>query len=161
MEELIEDALRVRAASFQRHGVKVIRDYDPVPLITAERHKVMQIIANLAGNAKHAICDHRDTGGTVTLRLRGAGEDRICFEMTDDGIGISEENLSKVFNFGFTTKTNGHGFGLHASALAAKEMGGTLIAESEGEGLGATFILELPISQELPVDEPTVGVGKV
>jgi signal transduction histidine kinase len=53
--------------------------------------------------------------------------------------------MTRIFTHGFTTKTSGHGFGLHSGALAAKELGGTLRAESPGKGLGATFILELPL----------------
>jgi two-component system NtrC family sensor kinase len=63
---------------------------------------------------------------------------------TDNGVGIAPENLTRIFAFGFTTKKTGHGFGLHSSALAAKEMGGSLNAFSEGLGRGATFVLELP-----------------
>ena len=63
--------------------------------------------------------------------------------ITDNGIGIRKENLLKIFSQGFTTKPQGHGFGLHASANAAREMGGRLTAQSEGEKQGATFILSL------------------
>jgi signal transduction histidine kinase len=66
--------------------------------------------------------------------------------MSDNGVGIAPVNLRKIFNHGFTTrKKDGHGFGLHSGALAAKEMGGSLIARSDGPGQGATFTLEIPI----------------
>ena len=61
--------------------------------------------------------------------------------------GISKENLTKVFSHGYTTKKDGHGFGLHSSALAVKEMGGSLTAESKGAGKGATFTVELPTNK--------------
>ncbi|MGB7748137.1 MAG: ATP-binding protein, partial [Verrucomicrobiia bacterium] len=54
---------------------------------------------------------------------------------------------------GFTTRKHGHGFGLHSSALAAKEMGGTLTVQSEGVGKGATLILELPLNPPGPAEE--------
>jgi signal transduction histidine kinase len=72
------------------------------------------------------------------------GGDRVRIALIDNGIGIPAENLSRVFNHGFTTKKDGHGFGLHSSCLAAKEMQGTLTAHSDGTGKGATFTLELP-----------------
>ncbi len=149
LPELLEDALRMRVTSFGRHHIDVVREYEDVPPIRAERHRVMQIIVNLVGNAKHAISDHRSTGGKVTLRLSWPASDRVRLEVADDGVGISSENLSRIFSYGFTTKKNGHGFGLHSSALAAKEMGGTLTVQSAGEGRGATFILELPLLQKV------------
>ncbi len=144
-QELFEDALRMRSASLDRHQIEVIRDYDDLPVVMIDRHKVMQIIVNLLGNAKHAITDAYPEGGTLTLRLFRAENDCIRFEVIDNGSGITPENLAKIFNYGFTTKVDGHGFGLHTGALAAKEMGGALIAHSAGSGAGATFALEVPM----------------
>lgn len=63
----------------------------------------------------------------------------------DEGEGIMEENLTRIFAHGFTTRKAGHGFGLHSCALAARQMGGALTALSDGPGKGATFTLVLPI----------------
>jgi signal transduction histidine kinase len=71
---------------------------------------------------------------------------RVVVTVKDNGIGIAPDNLTRIFSHGFTTKKDGHGFGLHSGALAAKEMGGSLAAHSEGQGTGATFTLELPLS---------------
>ena len=65
--------------------------------------------------------------------------------MTDNGVGIVPENLTNIFQYGFTTKKTGNGIGLHTSATFIQEMGGTLSVNSEGVGKGATFIVELPI----------------
>ena len=59
-------------------------------------------------------------------------------------MGIAPENLTRIFSHGFTTRREGHGFGLHSGALAAREMDGRLVASSDGPGKGATFTLELP-----------------
>ena len=64
-------------------------------------------------------------------------------------MGIAPEMLTRIFQYGFTTREEGHGFGLHSSALAAQEMGGSLTAHSEGPGRGATFILKLPYQPAL------------
>lgn len=64
--------------------------------------------------------------------------------VVDNGVGIAPESLERVFEFGYTTKKKGHGFGLYSSALAAKEMNGSLHVQSEGLGKGATCTLELP-----------------
>jgi signal transduction histidine kinase len=68
-------------------------------------------------------------------------------QVKDNGVGIAPENLVKIFSHGFTTKKEGHGFGLHSCALAARDMGGSLSAESDGRGRGATFTLDLPIAR--------------
>jgi two-component system NtrC family sensor kinase len=69
----------------------------------------------------------------------------LRFAVEDNGQGIAPENMTRIFSHGFTTKKSGHGFGLHSAVLAAKEMGGSLTAQSEGSGKGATFTLELPV----------------
>ena len=79
----------------------------------------------------------------VILRATNGG-DRVKISVIDNGVGIPPENLNRIFNHGFTTRKDGHGFGLHSGALAAKELGGSLIVSSEGPGLGAAFTLELP-----------------
>ena len=85
------------------------------------------------------------------MRTYLCGQRRVRIEVTDNGIGIPQENMTKIFSHGFTTKKEGHGFGLHSCAIAAKEMKGALTAQSDGPGRGATFILELPFK---PVEVP-------
>jgi signal transduction histidine kinase len=77
----------------------------------------------------------------------------MLIEVIDTGVGIPPENLERIFSHGFTTRKEGHGFGLHSCALAAKDLGGSLHAESAGPGQGATFTLTLPVTQQ----EPTHG----
>ena len=142
---LVEDSLYMNLGSFDRHGVKVVRDFDNVPKANVDRHKILQILINLLRNAKYACDDSGKADKLVTLRLTSRNE-RIIISVTDNGVGISKENSARIFNHGFTTRKNGHGFGLHGSALAAKEMGGELTAYSEGPGTGACFTLELPVA---------------
>jgi signal transduction histidine kinase len=68
----------------------------------------------------------------------------IRVEVEDNGEGITPENLTRLFTHGFTTRKSGHGFGLHSCALAAKAMGATIRAHSDGSGKGARFTLDLP-----------------
>ena len=75
---------------------------------------------------------------------RNANETGVLFRVSDNGAGIAPENLARLFRYGFTTREQGHGFGLHTSAIAANELGGRLSAESAGEGRGAAFTLDLP-----------------
>ncbi|MDP3071590.1 MAG: PAS domain-containing protein [Opitutaceae bacterium] len=144
-EPLMEDSLRMNAGALVRHAVEVVRDYQPVPRVLGERAKILQILVNLIRNAKYA-CDETDQPGKlVTLRIAPAptpGHVRLI--VADNGVGIPPENLSRIFAHGFTTRKDGHGFGLHSAACAATEMKGSLTVESAGRGRGATFILELP-----------------
>jgi signal transduction histidine kinase len=73
------------------------------------------------------------------------GHNRVKISVIDNGIGIPRQNLTQIFAHGFTTRKDGHGFGLHSGALAAKELGGALLVHSDGPGQGAVFTLELPL----------------
>jgi PAS domain S-box-containing protein len=145
---LFDDALRMNTAALLRHDVRVVREFQPVPAIAVEKGKVLQILINVIRNAKYACDDGQQQYGikekVITLRIEPAPEGRVRLIVSDNGIGIARENLTRIFGHGFTTRAYGHGFGLHSAALAAQEMKGSLVAESEGLGRGATFILEIP-----------------
>jgi ligand-binding sensor domain-containing protein/signal transduction histidine kinase len=142
---LFEDALRMDEAALKRHNVTLVREFEEgLPQITVDRHKVVQILVNLIRNAKHACNESHREDKQLTLRLaNGAG--RVKFSVSDNGVGIPPENFTRIFSHGFTTRRDGHGFGLHSGALAAREMGGELKVYSEGTNKGATFTLELPL----------------
>ena len=110
-----------------------------------EKHKVIQILVNLIRNAKHALAaSGREEKRLVIGLARHNGS--VAVTVSDNGLGIAPENISRIFAHGFTTKKDGHGFGLHSGALAAREMGGSLVAHSDGPGCGATFTLSLPVN---------------
>jgi signal transduction histidine kinase len=142
---LVEDALEMNAAAFERHQVCVVREIDrDVPAVCVDRHKVLQILINLLSNAKYAMDANVLSDRRLVIRVEVVPPDRVKIIVRDNGVGISPDHLVKIFTSGFTTKKDGHGFGLHSSANAAKEIGGSLTAQSDGVGLGASFILELP-----------------
>jgi len=141
---LVEDALRMHTAALARHAVRVVKQFEDVPEIEVDKHKVIQILINVVSNAKYAL-DEAAGEKVLTVGINRESDDRIRIFIRDNGMGIAPENLTRIFAHGFTTRKTGHGFGLHTGALAAKEMGGALIVESEGPGKGATFILELPL----------------
>lgn len=159
-QELMEDALRMSSAGLERHRIELSRQYQSVGTVMVDRHKVLQILVNLISNAKHAL-DQRADGRRLTLRILETSPHSVRMEVADNGTGIAPENLTRIFQHGFTTKKSGHGFGLHSGANAAKEMGGALSVRSDGPGLGATFTLELPrakaiasISESSRMNEP-------
>ncbi len=141
-QELVENAIQMNASSLARHDVQIIKDFADAA-VTIERHKALQVLINLIRNAKQSCDETNRDDKQITLRIRNT-ESRVRISVTDNGIGIPPENLTRIFNHGFTTKKSGHGFGLHSSANAAREMGGSLQAYSEGSDRGATFTLELP-----------------
>ena len=151
---LVEDALRLHAAGFERHNIRIVREYDEMPDILIDKHKVLQIIVNLITNARHALCDDSVQQRLLTIGIHRQGDEFVRVSVSDSGVGIDPANLTRIFAHGFTTRKDGHGFGLHSGALAAGEMGGSLRARSKGLGKGATFILELPFQ---PAGQPAVA----
>jgi signal transduction histidine kinase len=142
---LVEDALRMNAAAFDRHGIELAREFaDNIPPVRVDRHKVLQILINLLRNAKYAMDAQSGHPKQLVVRVRAASAGEVRITIADNGVGIAPEHLTRIFNHGFTTKKDGHGFGLHSGANAAREMGGSLSAHSEGPGQGAEFTLELP-----------------
>lgn len=147
---LVDDALQMNAAAFARHEVAVIREFAAdLPPVHADRHKVLQILINLFSNAKYAMDAHAGSDKKLVVRAVRSNAGRVQICVRDSGAGIAPENLVRIFRHGFTTRKDGHGFGLHSSANAAAEMNGSLTAHSDGPGRGASFTLELP-EAELP-----------
>ncbi len=148
--DMVEDALRMNSPALTRNEVNLAREFIDDPTIIVDKHTVLQILVNLIRNAKYACDESRRPDKLVTVRIFKNGNDGINIQITDNGVGIPRENLSRLFSRGFTTRSDGHGFGLHSCLLAAKEMGGALSAHSEGPGMGAVFTLVLPLQPPVP-----------
>jgi len=147
---LVDDALRINAEALNRHHIEVIQEFRDLSPTSVDKHKVLQILVNLVRNAKHALVDCGRTDRRLTVRIGPSNDTRFHVSVSDNGIGIDPQNITRVFAHGFTTKKNGHGYGLHSGVLAAQEMGGSLTVESPGIGRGATFTLELPLNGSGP-----------
>jgi two-component system, NtrC family, sensor kinase len=145
LDVVMEDAVRI-SASGTTETTAIAREYSPTPQLKLDRHKIVHILVNLINNAKQAVAE---LGPPAQIRLCIAmdGEHAVRVDVIDNGVGIAQANLTRIFNHGFTTKPDGHGFGLHSAALSAQEMGGSLNAHSDGEGLGARFSLVLPVNR--------------
>ena len=146
LSECVEAALSLSSPA---DDAAVVREYGDFPPCAVDRHRLTEILVNLVQNARESLQEAGVPGGHLTVRLVRAAPGRVRFEVQDEGVGIPAENLDRVFTHGFTTKKSGHGFGLHASANAARELGGSLVVRSDGPGRGATFVLELPV-REVP-----------
>ncbi|HTE53974.1 MAG TPA: ATP-binding protein [Kofleriaceae bacterium] len=149
--EVVEDVLRMNAAAFQGNALRIVRHFDVDPELVSDRHKIMQVLVNLLGNARIALADAGDAiqDPTIEITTRMTDSGALALVVTDNGVGITPVNLARLFEHGFTTRKTGHGFGLHSSAQAAKELGGRIAVHSPGAGLGATFTLELPLGAEI------------
>ncbi|QXI16823.1 DAHL domain-containing protein [Pseudomonas hamedanensis] len=145
IDQLLEDALRMNAGALTRHHVTVVKAYDDVPQVMGDKHRLLLILINLISNAKYAMSDLSNRPRTMTLGVRTVDERFLEISVKDDGEGIAAENMTRIFAHGFTTRKEGHGFGLHSCALAAIEMNGHLTAHSDGPGTGALFTLQIPL----------------
>ena len=145
---IVKDAAQLLGGSFQRHDIDINYEAaENLESVLLEKHKVLQILMNLFKNARDALknCDREKR--RIDVKISKSGKNKVAISISDNGIGISQENLQHIFNFGFSTKSSGHGFGLHGCANIAKEMGGAISVESEGKGKGASFSLVLPVEK--------------
>ena len=127
--------------------VSIIQDFAGEPLtVHGEPPELQQVLLNLINNALYAIEDHDgQTPGKITIKTRAVGNDTVQITVSDNGAGISPENLKKIFSPFFTTKPVGKGTGLGLSVCFGiiDKMGGTMEVESH-KGKGAEFIIRLP-----------------
>jgi signal transduction histidine kinase len=145
--ELLDNLLSVHKNIITMHHITIIRDYSISKIVNLDKFKVEQILDNLVRNAIDALINSEKNDKRLTIEAQ-LDNDLLIIRVIDNGEGIDKENISKIFNFGFTSKKNNIGFGLHISSLAANEMHGKLKASSEGKEKGATFTLILPIQIE-------------
>jgi|688.fasta_scaffold25911_11 PAS domain S-box-containing protein len=145
INELIDEALEIHREEIKKYHIHVKREYGRFPLMEMDQVKLMQVMINLIKNGIEALIENQQPQKILTIRSKLLTENTLSIEVSDNGVGISPEDLKQIFTYGFTTKKTGHGFGLHASLLSARESGGTLSVQSQGVNLGATFTLILPI----------------
>lgn len=150
LSDLVDGALTMESGSIERHGISISKDFSEVPNVTIQKTKLVHILVNLFKNAKSALLENSPGNKKLDISIKQDGE-AIFIRITDNGCGIPHENLAKIFSYGFTTKKDGHGFGLHSCANYMKEMGGEMWAESEGDRKGAKFVLKFNLGAPRPV----------
>jgi signal transduction histidine kinase len=123
-------------------GIVIARSDSPDAVALVDRYKVLQILLNLVANATDALEAVPIPQRRIVITSE-RGTRYVHVEITDSGSGIDAQDIPFLFNQGFTTKGDGHGYGLHLSSVWAHEFGGTLECCSHGPG-GATFRLRLP-----------------
>lgn len=146
--ELVEDTIQINAEAITRNSVEVKREISNLPTLLLDRHKVLQILTNLISNAIYALSTSNRDDKILKIRVKEPKSGFLRIDVCDNGIGIPKENLTRIFEHGFTTKKTGHGFGLHSTALSANELSGSITAHSDGPGKGAVFTVELPFKTQ-------------
>jgi signal transduction histidine kinase len=144
---LAEQALALAENALIKNEALVVRDFAPAPDVNVPRQKVLQILGNLIRNALDAMASKDRLERVVSVRVGPLRPSTVAISVEDNGVGIAPGQMERMFKFGFTTKASGHGFGLFASANAARDLGGTLKVSSKGPGAGSVFTLELPVAE--------------
>jgi signal transduction histidine kinase len=143
LNELMEEAIQLIAHEAKSRSIDILKQVDPfLETIWGDAYQLRQVIINLLTNAIHAI----GFKGTITLALKSAG-DYATFTISDTGPGIPGENLGKIFEPFFSTKSPGEGtgLGLFVTRGIVEKLGGTVEVESK-IGQGASFCIKLPVS---------------
>jgi len=146
-EELLEDAAHINEHRNHENEIIIEKDFASCPRFETDRHKVLQILVNLIKNAQDALLKIEGRKRKIQLRTKVVDDQFIDLIVEDNGIGIEKDVIDCVLQFGYTTKLDGHGFGLHSSLNAATQLGADLRVESDGINKGARFILRIPIKR--------------
>lgn len=144
IHEVVNDVIEINRTTLNRNDTIIInKTVDEIMDFQSDRGKILQILMNLISNARHATLNLPKGKGRIIVKTQRIGIEGVMIEVSDNGVGIPKENCEKIFNYGFSTKAKGHGFGLHSAALAAKALKGSLTVHSEGPEKGTTFILKI------------------
>jgi PAS domain S-box-containing protein len=144
INDCISEVISLRSYEHKCRNIKVIDQFDTgLPAIMFDYFQMQQVFINLIVNAEFFMNEAHNGGNLTIITEKSRGMIRIS--LSDDGPGISPENLNHLFNPFFTTKAVGKGTGLGLAIChgIVSEHGGSIFAESE-RGKGATFVIELP-----------------
>ncbi|MBU3915503.1 PAS domain S-box protein [bacterium] len=146
LEKLIDDVLEIQSETLKSLSIHVEKTMKKIPTVYVQKTKLLHILVNLVKNAAEAMKDIPLADRKLRISLEQSGEEFVSIKIHDNGAGITKELQRKVFSFGFTTKEEGHGFGLHSSAIYMADMGGEISVESGGTTPGTCFTLRFPFS---------------
>ncbi|MDH3663228.1 MAG: ATP-binding protein [Alphaproteobacteria bacterium] len=151
LADVVAQAMRMMPDNLGKdYRIEIDPNVESAPLVLAEKFILSQIIQNLLMNAAEAINNGESENGEIlvsaTHDVASDGAECVHLTIQDNGCGITEERLEKVFERGFTTKGAKGGAGLHWCANSIANLNGRIYAESAGTGQGATLHLELPVA---------------
>ena len=152
LEEIAETALSISEGVLRNSNIEVVRDYEKLPAVLVDRHQIMQILVNLISNAKHAL-EEAAEASSASSRWRLRRSKAACASRCVTTASAYRARISRRSSITASRpRRQGHGFGLHNCANAAQQMDGSLTAYSDGRGLGASFVLRMPVeyADEIP-----------
>ncbi len=140
LNSVVERLIRFMRPELTKNKIKLVTDLSPVlPDISMDVEQMYQVLLNIVFNAMHAM----PGGGTLTIRTYPLSHDKsMAMEITDTGMGMSEEKIEQIFNPFYTDKNRGTGLGLAITKNIIEKHGGNIMARSS-EGNGATFTVSL------------------
>ena len=147
-KKLVKDAIQMLEDTTKKYSINVATDFSELPIIQGDENKLLQILINIIKNGCEAMSETAADQRQLTLTTEldeSVLPQQIVFKVKDNGIGFTPAEKEKLFSFGYSTKERGSGFGLHACGNDLNAIGGSIEARSEGKGLGATFIIRLPV----------------
>lgn len=151
IQECLDDVLSIQTYDCEKYKIQLERTLPPNLALSTDRYKLLQILSNLINNAIQAM--FANEGPRILSLCVLDLSDSVEIQVKDNGIGISPEQMTHMFRYGYTTKQSGHGFGLHSCSIDARLLGGSLSCVSDGVGRGATFVLQLPKRTEGSPDD--------
>lgn len=140
LSQVVEDILTIQAGLIERNGVRIVNQLKPMQSIPIQKVKLMHILISIINNSVDAMIDLSPENRQILVQGEESDES-VILRISDKGRGIKQENLTKIFTQGYTTKRDSQGFALHTCANYMADMRGSINAESKGIGQGATFIL--------------------
>jgi C4-dicarboxylate-specific signal transduction histidine kinase len=145
LNETVDDVLRMVDAELRRRRIGIESSSAQRPLwLEGDAVQIQQVVLNLLLNAMDAIGNAPSERRRIRVRVASDGEGMAVLQVSDRGEGIAEEDLPRLFESFFTTKTNGMGLGLSVSHSIVKAHGGRIQARNNSHG-GATFAVALPL----------------
>jgi signal transduction histidine kinase len=142
---LVEEALMLQQNSFEKEGVRVTKQFETIPQTELSRNKLIQVLTGLFRNSRESMQVSENASELHISIFHREKAKLIEIVVTDTGLGIPEKDREKIFNYGFSTKRNHHGIGLHVAANNMRELEGNLRVMDSPSGKGAAFSLTLPI----------------
>jgi signal transduction histidine kinase len=140
---MVNQAVALARPIIEQLGVRVEATYIQNINVITEVHQVIQILVNLVRNAADAMRD-LDAERIIHIDAELVGS-AVRLVVRDSGPGVPADQRERIFQHGYTTKSTGNGFGLHVSALAARSLGGELALLPHVDGIGARFVLFIPL----------------
>jgi PAS domain S-box-containing protein len=147
IQDIINSVVQIVESGASKYRLNISAECEDMPLIIMDRNRVIQVLLNLASNARDSLKESDVAQRMIRIKARRSADGMLAIAVIDNGVGITAEQQEQIFRHGFTTKEDGHGFGLHGATKMAKALGGTLSFHSEGVGHGATFTLKIPVRE--------------